>query len=434
MKSTLEKMDGLLRRLNIEVTAPKVQNAFESALKSIQKDATIKGFRKGKAPIATIRSIYGDRVKNDVLNDLVSEAYQQALDEHTLDPVGYPQINVESFDLEKALSFTAEFEVRPEVKINKFEGLQVEKEILEIGDERIGKIIDNIRESHAEFGPMLEDRGLQAGDFAEIDFEGFVEFKPLEGAKAEGHMLEIGAKRFIEGFEDGLIGMKPGQTRELDLKFPDDYHSADIRGKAVHFKVALKAIKRKSLPNMSDELAQKAGPFKSVDELKKAIEQDIQATEEKRIQEDLRNRLMKELVKHNPVQVPKTLMEQQKEVLVNDVKQKMQQQGMPEDEFQDYVKKWDADFTDTASFMVQSTFLVDALANQLKLRAEPKDIEPKIEQYAKQTGIELDKLREFYGKSERRSRLMFQITEERVVEYLINSAQIKEIKADKLNK
>ncbi len=432
MKSTVDKLDGLSRKITVEIPAEKVQKAFDKVYKALQKKANIKGFRQGKAPIATVKATYGDQVKGDVINDLINDGYQAALEEHKLEPVGYPQVSFEPIDETKIFSFTAEFEIRPEIEVKKFEGLNVMKEKLEIPEERITTILDNIRGNQAEVVTVFEDRALTDGDVAVIDFEGKINGEPLPNGSATGHELEIGAKNFIEGFEEGLLGMKIGDARVLNLKFPDGYHEASLSGAPVSFDVKLTGIKKKVLPEINDELAKKVGDFQSLGDLKERIRKDIEESEGKRILDDMRNRVMKALVEANPVDAPKSLVAQQKQALEEDFKGRLKQQGMSEGDFEEYKKKWGQDFEDSAAFMVKSTFLLDALAEKLNLRALPNEIEEKIDQYAKQTGIEIDRLKEFYGKPERRSRLSFQVTEEKVVAYLIDKAKVSEVPKDKL--
>lgn len=426
MKSSVDKLDGLVRKLNVEVPAEKVQSAFDRVYKGIQKNANIKGFRKGKAPMATIKSLYADKVHDDVLNDLVSEGYRAALDEHSLDPIGYPKIDFETLDSDKQFNFSAEFEVRPEVTLKKYEGLKIEKEKIQVSDEQVDSVLENIRSSQAELVPVFEDRAATMGDIAELDFEGIVDGQPLPGGTASGHQLELGSSQFIEGFEEGVAGMAIGETKEINLKFPDDYHSKEIAGKPVKFITTLKSLKKKSLPELNDELAKKVGEFETLIALKDAIRKDLEQNEERRVQEEVRNQVLRRLVEANPVDVPESLKEQQKQMIIEDVKQKMSQQGMGEQDFEEYRTKWKDDFEDSAKFMVQSTFLVDELAEKLKLKATPKDIDEKIKTYGRETGIELEKLNEFYGQPERRSRLGFQITEERVIAHLIEKAEISE--------
>jgi trigger factor len=434
MKSTVDKLEGLSRKINVQIPAEKVQQAFDKVYKAIQKKANIKGFRQGKAPIATIKSVYADQVKNDVMNDLINDAYQSALDEHRLEPVGYPKISFEPIMENKDFTFTAEFEVRPDVELKKYEGLPVMKEKLEITDDRINSVLENIRGGQSELVTVFEDRGLAAGDVAEVDFDGFVNGQPLPNGSAKGHQLEIGTNQFIEGFEDGLIGMKIGENRTLNLNFPDPYHEATLSGAPVTFQTKLTSIKKKTLPELNDELAKKVGDFKSLDELKDRIRKDIEESEQRRITEDMKNRLVRALVDANPVQAPRSLVEQQKHSLEEDFKGRLKQQGLGEKDFEEYKKKWDGEFEQSAEFMVKSTFLLDTLADKLGLRATSAEVEAKINEYAQQTGIEIDRLKEFYNKPERRSRLMFQVTEEKVVNVLLDKAKVTEVPKDKLPK
>lgn len=434
MKSTVDKLDNLSRKITVEIPAEKVRKAFEKVYKGIQKKANIKGFRQGKAPIATIKSVYGDQVKTDVINDLINEAYGQALEEHTLEPVGYPKVSFDAIDESKDFSFSAEFEIRPEVTLKRFEGLEILKEKMDVNEDRVAAILGNIQTQNAELVTVFEDRALSEGDVAVIDFEGSVGGQPLPNGSATGHELDIGAKQFIEGFEDGLLGMKIGESRSLDLRFPEGYHEASLSGAPVNFKVKLTAIKKKVLPEINDELAKKLGPFESLNDLKARIRKDMEESEGKRIFEDMRNRVMKALVEANPVDAPKSLVAQQRRALEEDFKGRLKQQGMNDDQFDEYREKWGHDFEESAEFMVKSTFLLDALADKLDLRAKPSEIDEKINEYAKQTGLEIERLKEFYGNPERRSRLSFQVTEEKVVNHLIDKAKVKEVDKEKLQK
>lgn len=431
MKATVDKLDGLSRKLNVEVPTEKVNNAFGKVYKVLQKNANIKGFRKGKAPLDIIRSLYHDRVQSDVAQELIQNHYTEALDEHSLNPIGYPQISFGQLAEGQPFSFSAEFEVRPDVEVKNYEGLEIEREKLVIPEDRVEEILKNIQQSHAETVPVLEDRPLQKGDLADIDFKGIMDGAPLPNGAAEGHLLEIGSNQFIPGFEDGLEGMKVGETRTINIKFPDEYHEKSLAGKPVTFEVKLNAIKKKSLPPVDDALAKKVGDHDSLDELKNAIREDLKENEERRIKEEERNAILKALAEANPVETPKSLVADQKQALVQDFKQRLGQQGFGDKEFDEYKAKWEQDFESTAQFMVQTTFLLDKLADDLNLRATDEDFNKKMEEYSKQTGLEVSKIKDFYNESQRKSQLLFQITEEKVIEHLLSKAKIKEIEPSK---
>lgn len=441
MKTKLEKVNSLERKLNIEVPAEVVKLAFDRAFKGIQKQAHLKGFRPGKAPMQTIRSVYGDKVKQDVVQDIVSKAYTEALREHSLTPVNYPEFEFDNPEENKEFSFTANFEVRPEVTLKKYEGLEVQKEKFEADDARVDQILENIRNSRAKLVDVLEDRPAQKGDTAVIDFVGFVDGKPLPNGAGTDHSLELGANQFIEGFEDGVIGMKVGSKKTLNLKFPDQYHASDIAGKPVDFEVTLKGLKKKDLPVLDDAFVAEMmgganiggeGETKTLEGLKATIRKDVEQTEQKRIESDFKNRILKVLVGQNPVDVPASMLRDQKQMLIDDTKKRLTEQGLSEAEFEDYTKKWDKDFETTAAEMIQSGFLIDAIAAKHELRATEQDLEAKFEEYAKQTGIDIARIKEFYSNGEQTNRLAYSITEEKVIELLLKTAKISEVSKDKI--
>jgi trigger factor len=434
MRSSLENVSQLERKLNIEVPASEVQQAFENAIKGIQRHVAVKGFRKGKAPLNTVKSVYGDRVKQDVIQDIIQSKYADALKEHSLDPIGYPTIEFDPLEENKDFQFTAEFEVRPEVTLKQIEGLTVKKEKLQPTDKFVDDTLEDIRKGRAEAAPMLEDRPAQKGDMAVINFKGMIDGKPLENGAAEGHELELGSNSFIPGFEEGVEGMRVGATSTIKISFPEDYHVKELAGKPVEFEVTLTALKRKVTPELNDEFAKSLGPYEGLDALKNAIREDFEKRESKRINDDLKNRLMKALVDLNPVMVPKSLLVDQKKALVEDFQKRMQQQGMGQEQFEEYKKNWDQDFEQTASYMIQSSFLIDKLATEHDLRATNSDLEAKLKEFAEQSQIDMARLAEFYGEQDRKARLSYQVTEEKVLEFLLSKAKIEEVSKEQLEK
>ncbi len=429
MKSNVEKVDNLSRKLSVEVPAVVVQSAFQKIFNSIQKDVTVKGFRKGKAPLSTIKSMYGDRVKQDVVQDLIQEHYSKALTEHKLEPISYPEFEFVDPSENGDFKFSANFDIRPDINLKKYEGIEVEKEKLEFDPKQIDQVLENIRSSQAQLETVTDPRASKIGDVAVVDFEGFVGGTALENGSGKDHHLELGAKQFIEGFEEGVVGMKTGESKTLSLKFPDPYHSAELAGKPVDFKVTLKEIKSKVLPELTDEFLKSIGAPDSLDELKKNIEQDLTQKEQKRIDDGFKNRLLKVIVKENPVDVPPSLLKEQKETLISDFKKRMSEQGMGESDFASYVQKWNGDFEKTAAEMIQSSFLIDAIAKKHDLFCKKEDLEVKLKEYSVQTGIEETRLREFYNSPEQVSRLTYTITEEKVIGFLNKSVKIKEVPA-----
>ncbi len=433
MKSTLDTLDGLSRKLNIEVPAEMVAESFNLVYKDIQRNAEIKGFRKGKAPIATIKSMYQERVAQDVLQKLVSDNYQKALDEHALDPVTQPDIQIKNFSEDKNFSFSAQVEVRPPINLKKVEGLKLKKEKLKIEDEAIGKVIENIQKNFRETSPVLEIRPAQSGDAVKIDFTGYVDGALLEGGQATDHVLELGSNSFIPGFEEAVTGMKVGETKNVEIAFPADYHVENLKSKPVRFEVILKEITKYTLPELDDSLAQKISPaFKTFDELKNGIREDLEKQEAQRIAGDLKDRILKSLVEENPLEAPKSLVEEQKQRLMSDVESRLKQQGLEGSAVEDYKTKWADEMQKTATFMVQSSFLIDAIANKYDLRPKREDVDSKISEMAQQMKIEEQRVREYYQQRENLSGLHFQLMEEKVITFLIEKSNVSEVEKEKL--
>lgn len=431
MKFNVEKVSGLERRLHVEVPLDKVSQAFNRIYKRIQNQVTIQGFRKGKAPITTVKSMYGDHARKDVLDLLIQEAYVRALEDNSLDPVNMPKFNIEALSEASPFKFTAEFEVRPDVNLQQYTNLPVDREKMVYDDAQIDKAIVALQENRAAFVQMTDDRPAKMDDFAVIDFTGEIDGQPLENAAGKEYQVKLGSGDLIPGFEEGVVGMKIGDSKTLNLAFPAEYHADHLAGKSVVFQVTLKELKKKDLPPVDDEFAKSVG-FENIEKLRDIIKIDQMKTETKRIQEDFKNRLLKTLVERNPVDVPKSMMDEQKKLLHEDMKERFTRQGGASGDFEDYKSKWDDDFTKTASFMIQSSFLISAIGTKENLRASDSDIDAKIQEYASEVGIEESKLKSFYEKDENRGRLLFKITEDKVIEFLTSKAAVREVEKAQL--
>lgn len=426
MKASLEKVSNLGRKLNVEIPAEQVQEAFEKVYLLIRKSATIKGFRQGKAPMGLIRSLYADRAREDVMHKLIGATYEKALEDHNLDPITDPSIQTAHFHEDQVFHYTAEFEVRPTIPQIQLEDIRIEKEKAQLKPEAVERLLNNLRESKAEFVPIFEDRSAVAGDTVEIDFTGYLDGAPMDNGSAQGFRVEIGENKLIPGFEDGLVGMKISEFRTLNLVFPNEYGEESLAGRPVQFEVRLKNIFRKKLPELNDELAKSLGAENGISALRSEIEQSLLESENKRVQEDLRKRLIKELVRRHPIEVPETLLKEQREVVIADIYRKLEDKRVSESEITQYLEKWKLEIEQTALELVQSQFLLVELAEKFKIKIGENDISARLDQYAKQTGIDRSKVEDFYS-NERRQRLAFQMLEDQVVEMALQKVTVVEV-------
>ena len=270
MSAKWEKQEGNKGQLTFEVPAEEFNLALDKAFKKVSKDVQIPGFRKGKIPRGMFEKRFGvESLYQDAVDIVLPEAYSKAIDETDIFPIAQPEVDIEQIEKGKDLVFTAIVEVKPEVTLGDYKGLEVEEESVEVTDEDVENEINTIRERHAEL-VVKEDGKVEDGDTAVIDFEGFLDGEAFEGGKGENHSLEIGSGSFIPGFEEKLIGKEAGEETEIEITFPEEYHAENLAGKDAVFKVKIHEIKSKELPELDDEFAKDVDDeVETLDELKK---------------------------------------------------------------------------------------------------------------------------------------------------------------------
>lgn len=267
----VEKLENNMAKLTIEVPAEKLEEAIQKAYNKNKNKISVPGFRKGKVPRQIIERMYGKEVfYEDAANELIPDAYAKALEECEEKIVSSPKIDVTQIEAGKPFIFTAEVALKPEVKLGKYKGVKVEKQVIEVTEDEINAEIEKERESNART-IEVEGRSIENGDIATIDFEGFVDGEAFEGGKGENYPLTIGSGSFIPGFEEQLIGKNKEEEVEVHVTFPEDYHAEDLKGKDALFKVAVKEVKTKELPELNDEFASEVSEFETLAEYKEEI-------------------------------------------------------------------------------------------------------------------------------------------------------------------
>ena len=323
---SVEKKEKSTVELVIEVGKEEFEAAVEKVYKRQRGKISVPGFRKGHAPRKIIEGMYGSGVfYEDAINDLYPEAYQQAVAQEKLDTVAWPQIEV--LDVGKdGLSFKATVTVCPEVKLGEYKGLTAEKPEVVITDDDVD----------TELRPYINratrmvtvEREAKEGDTVVIDYEGFLDGVPFDGGKDEHHSLELGSGTFIPGFEEQLVGAKAGDEKELNVTFPEEYHSADLAGKAVVFKVKVHEVKEKQTPVVDDEFAKDVSEFDTLDELKKDLGDKLKARRESQAQRQFEAALMEQVMDNMEVEIPDAMVDYETDQLVNDMAQRIQAQGI----------------------------------------------------------------------------------------------------------
>ncbi len=394
MKSVVEDISSVKKKINVEIAPDTVAQEMEKALADVAKKARIPGFRPGKAPKAIVEKHYGDEVRSEVVQRLVSEHYLRALQDNNLNPVEMPHIeNVSSLAKGQPLSFSATVEVRPQIQLGNYDGIEVKEQSLAVTDEEMGQTLDRLREMYAQL-EVVEGRPLEQTDTAIIDFEGFREGKAIEGAKASDHMLALGTNSLIPGFEEQLVGMKQGESREINVTFPADYNNKDLAGKDALFKVSLKEIKKKVLPELNDDFAKDIGGNKSLDELKEGIKKDLEARKRDEQATAQREQIMTKLVDAHTFDVPPGMVEGELQSMARQQATRMARRGADLKNFD--LAKFRDENRALAEKRVKGTLLLDVIAEKEKIDVTDQELNSALAGMARSAGQTVDAIKKYY--------------------------------------
>ena len=396
MSVQVEKLEKNMAKLTIEVSAEELEKAIESAFQKNKNKISVPGFRKGKVPRKMVEKMYGKEIfYEDAANELIPDAYENALDECGEDIVSSPKIDVTQIEAGKPFIFTAEVALKPEVKLGKYKGVAVDKVSTEVTDEEVDAEINKERERSARTLEVT-DRPVKDGDMTVMDFEGFVDGVAFEGGKGEDYPLTIGSGAFIPGFEEQLVGAEIGKEVEVNVTFPENYQAEELKGKAAVFKCTVKEIKEKELPELDDEFAAEVSEFKA----------DVKGKlEEKKIKEakDAKEAaVIEEIVKDADMEIPEAMLETQQRQMVDEFAQRIQMQGLTmEQYFQFTGASYDQlveQVKPQAEKRIQSRLVLEAVAKAENITATDEDYEEELKVMAEAYQMEVDKVREMLPK------------------------------------
>jgi trigger factor len=394
MKVAVENISPVKKKLNIEIAPDSVAKEMDKAISDVAKKARIPGFRPGKAPKAIVEKHYGEEVRTEVMNRLISDSYLRALQEHNLSPVDVPAIdNVSSLAKGSPLSFTATVEVRPNIELGAYDGIEVKEKDITVSDEEVSQTIDRLREMYAQL-EVVEGRQLEKNDTSVIDFEGYREGKLIDGAKASEYMLALGTNTLIPGFEDQLVGMNKGETREIRVTFPADYNNKDLAGKDATFKVTLKEIKKKILPELNDEFAKDIGGNKSVDELKEGIKKDLEARKRDGLASAQREELLSKLEDAHTFDVPPGMVERELKAMARQQATRMARQGRDVKSFD--ISKFREENRALAEKRIKGLLILDAIAEKEKVEVSEQEVSSALAVMARTSGQPVEAIKKYY--------------------------------------
>ncbi|ADL12044.1 trigger factor [Acetohalobium arabaticum] len=422
MKVSQEMIEENKVKLDVEVEAEETNKALEEAYKEVVKDVEIDGFRKGKVPRQVLEAKYGKEILHkDALDILIPKAYREAVEEAGIEPIDQPEINDFSIEEDKPTTFTAEVEIKPEVELGEYTDLDIEQEAEEITEEDVQEELNNRRERFAELKVTDRDE-VQEGDYVVIDFEGYVDGEPFEGGSAEEYTLEIGSGDFIPGFEEQLVGAKVGEEVEVDVTFPEEYQQDDLAGEGAVFKVDVKEIKEKELPELDDELAQEVGDFETLDELKDDITNKLKEEAERKAKNKFTNELVEAISENAEVNIPETMVEDELDLMVDTMKQRLQQQGMDFEQYLEMTGNDEASFREEnreeARKRVKSSLALEEIAEEEDIDVTEEEIENKIEEIADQQEQDPEMVKAMLQMQGQYESLIESIQNEKVLDFL----------------
>lgn len=397
MSSTFVKKEGNIVTLKIEVDAETFEKGVQQAYLKNKPKFNIPGFRKGKVPRKIIEMNYGEGVfYEDAINIVFPEAYDKAIDEHNLDPVDRPSVDIEEIEKGKPVVFTVDVTVKPEVKLGEYKGIEIEKSEYNVTEEDLEAELKRMQERNARIIDA-GDRSVKQGDILTIDYSGFVGEEQFEGGTAQNQPLEIGSGRFIPGFEEQLVGKNKEEEVEVKVTFPEEYHAEELAGKDAIFKVIIHEIKEKELPALDDEFAKDVSEFDTLDELKNDIKNRLQKQAEDKAKAENENKVVEKVVEACEVVIPEVMFERQIDNDINDFAYRLRYQGL---EFKKYleltgtkIEDLRKQFKPNAEKFVKADLVLEAVSEKEGIEATEEELNEELENIAKQYNQDVDKLK-----------------------------------------
>ena len=404
MSVQVEKLEKNMAKLTVEVSAEDFKAAIKKAFNKNKNRFSIPGFRKGKAPQAMIEKMYGEGVfYEDAADEAINASYAEAMKESGLDIVSRPEVTIEKIGKDEPFVYSALVAVKPEVTLGQYKGVEVEKADASVSAEDVEAELKKVQEQNARL-LTVEDRGVEDGDQTVIDFEGFVDGKGFEGGKAEDYPLTIGSHSFIDTFEEQLIGKKIGEECEVNVTFPTEYHAADLAGKPATFKVTVKEIKVKELPELNDEFASEVSEFDTLDEYKKDIEKKL--AEKKEIEANSKNEdaVVAKVVENATMEIPDKMIDAQAENMVQDMARRMQSQGLSLDMYLKYtgmtVEQMKEQARPDAEKRIRTRLVLEAVAKAENIQISDEKVDEEVAKMAEAYKMEVEKLKSYMSESD----------------------------------
>ena len=400
MKVTVEDRSSVKKVLHIEIPEADVTRALDEAYQTLKKTAKVKGFRPGKTPRGVLERLYRKDVNADVAGKLIQDAYVDALKETELKVVGSPSVDPPDLAGKGDYCFDAEVEVHPEIADIGFTNLKLKKTLYKAGDEEVDVQIQMMQKNLAKREPIDEQRPAQNGDFVQVDYEGFKDQKPFEETKkTENFVIKLGDAHIADDFDKGVVGMNPGDEKEITVSFPDDYFNKKLAGHTVDFKVKLNEIRKEVLPEIDDEMAKQLGPFTTLDEVRDKIRENLTQGYDKRIEQELNEQIFSQILETTEFEVPDVMVEYELNSIIADAERSFSYHNKTFEEAGISRESLAEKYRDTAEKQVRRQLILGKIIQQEKMELADEDLEKGFEEMAATYDQPVDVIKGFYGNS-----------------------------------
>jgi len=423
MNVEVEALDKARKKIQVILPEEKIAELRESIYEELKKKAKIKGFRPGKVPRSIISTYYKDYIDEELQTRMVQSTMGEALSTAKVNPVIEPIVNF--IDEDGRHGYELECEVVPEIELPSYKGVEVEVDPINITDEDVEKRLDGLQHMHAEMISRESDAGAQKGDFVVIKYQGYMNGKPVKGIGTEYYPLELGSANLMPEFETALIGMKPGEEKEVEITFPDDYPDKDVASKAMQFQVHVKEIKEKRLPEINDEFAKDLN-FENIEVMKVGLREEIGKEKETARKRDIAQKIMETLTKSIDIPVPKRLLDKRVHAMIDDAMNRFQSDKMTEEEQKNLEGNLIKDFEPRAEERIKGEIILKKIAETESITVDDNEVDERMKKMAEDSRRSYEEIEKFYREYNMMDSLRASIVEEKTLNFLRDEAVVKE--------
>jgi trigger factor len=423
MKVEAVDIDRVTKKVEVIIPEEKVTELTEKIYDELKKKAKIKGFRPGKVPRSILLSYYKDYIDDELKKMVIQTTMSEALSEVKVNPVTEPVADF--IEEEGRFGYTLLCEVLPEIELPPYKGVEVEVDAIHVADEEVDARVENMREMHAEMITREVDAGAQKGDFLIVKYQGYINGKPVKDIATEAYPIELGTSQLMPEFENALYDMKAGEIKEVNIDFPEDYPNKEIAKKTVLFKIELRDVREKRLPELNDEFAKDIN-FENLEKLREDLKGEIEKEKYNSRKQFVSQKIVETLINGIDIQVPKRLLEKRTEAMLEDAKTRFNTERFTEEELQAFQGNFRKDFEKKAEERIKSDIILAKIAETETIKLEEDDVHNRIKKISEETKRPYDDVKAFYEKYDLIESMINSIIQEKTIDFLRDNATVKE--------